>query len=90
VSSRTMTKNSDNDEGTAEGAPVTEQQQRSKPSAIPADTENSSAVTGQDTGSENLELPRTAGEEPLLAVIRTLSLLSAVALNFARRLPNSQ
>jgi hypothetical protein len=80
---------SDNDEVTAEGMKTTEPQQRSKPGT---DTESSTSATSQNTESETAsrDLPRTAGEQPLLVLIGVLALVSAAGLKLVRRLPNSQ
>jgi hypothetical protein len=56
-------RDSDNDEGIAEGVRTTEPQQQSRPAAV-------SSTTESDTDSR--ELPATAGEQPLILLIGAL------------------
>ena len=79
----------------------TESLQRSKPGTTDSGTESTAPVTSQretetmkgqvpnTTERVNRQLPKTSGEGAWFALIGALSLLGAVALKLARRLPNS-
>jgi hypothetical protein len=69
---------SDNDEGISKGVQTTEPQQQNRPAA---------SATESDT--DRLELPATAGEQPLILLIAAMALAGAAVLKVFRRVLNS-